>query len=189
MEKPEYVWNVRIIRSRRKTVSIEVKPSEVILRAPLYVTKSDIHEILKKKEGWITEHVKIVQARHEKAQKIPKFTAEEIKALKRKANEIIPERVAYYASQMGVDSEKISIRAQKTRWGSCSGKGNLNFNCLLVLFPNAIMDSIVVHELCHRKHMDHSPAFWTAVEDIFPNYRQAKAWLKENGYALIGKIK
>ncbi|MDY3888895.1 MAG: M48 family metallopeptidase, partial [Agathobacter sp.] len=88
--------------------------------------------------------------------------------------EYIPKRVAYFADIMGVDYGRITIRMQKTRWGSCSSKGNLNFNCLLMLAPPEVIDYVVVHELCHRKEMNHSKAFWREVERVLPDYRSRK---------------
>lgn len=89
--------------------------------------------------------------------------------------------VEYFARQVGVDYGRITIRNQKTRWGSCSSKGNLNFNCLLMLAPAEILDYVVVHELCHRKEMNHSKAFWAEVEKVLPDYRESVKWLKEKG--------
>ena len=109
------------------------------------------------------------------------YTEEEINDFAEKAMQIIPEKVKHYAALVGVDYGRITIRNQRTRWGSCSGKGNLNFNCLLVLFPDEMIDSVVVHELCHRKHMDHSKEFYAEVDRVFPEYRKCQKWLKENG--------
>ncbi len=101
---------------------------------------------------------------------IKPFTEEEIYTLAQKALEYIPKRVEYYAKKIGVTYGRITIRNQKTRWGSCSSKGNLNFNCLLMLTPPETIDSVVVHELCHRKHMNHSPAFYKEVYKAYPDY-------------------
>ncbi|MBQ1233170.1 MAG: M48 family metallopeptidase, partial [Clostridia bacterium] len=79
-------------------------------------------------------------------------------------------------------------RTQKTRWGSCSSKGNLNFNCLLLLAPPEVLDCIVVHELCHRKQMNHSSAFYAEVLRVMPDYHTRHAWLKKNGTALMGRV-
>ena len=87
------------------------------------------------------------------------------------ARRCIPERVRYYAPKVGVDYCSITIRCQKFRWGSCSGRGNLSFNCLLMLTPPEVIDSVVVHELCHRKEMNHSAAFYAHVLRVFPEYR------------------
>lgn len=110
---------------------------------------------------------------------------DEIHELAAKALNYIPERVAYYAEQIGVTYGRITIRNQKTRWGSCSSKGNLNFNCLLMLTPPEIVDYVVVHELCHRKEMNHSKAFWSEVEKVLPNYKTRVRWLKDEGSSIM----
>ena len=97
------------------------------------------------------------------------------------ARRVIGQRVSYFAAKMGVTCGRIFIRAQKTRWGSCSGQGNLNFNWKLILMPPEILDYVVVHELAHRKQMNHSPAFWAEVERILPDWRERRRWLREKG--------
>lgn len=101
---------------------------------------------------------------------------------------MVTQRAEYYAPLIGVTYNRIAIRAQHTRWGSCSGKGNLNFNCLLALVPAEVLDYTVVHELCHLKEMNHSPKFWGEVEKILPDYKQCRKWLKENGPKVIARI-
>ena len=117
-----------------------------------------------------------------------KLSEEEIRQLKREARRVIPQRVAFYAEKVGVNYGRISVRAQKTKWGSCSAKGNLNFNCLLMLVPETVRDYVVVHELCHRRQMNHSPAFWSEIERVLPEYRDAKKWLRSNGGAVMRRI-
>ena len=99
------------------------------------------------------------------------------------------ERVNHFCKVMDVTVGSITIRNQKTRWGSCSSKGNLNFNCLLMLTPPEVIDYVVVHELCHRKEMNHSGAFWAEVEKVIPSYKEQVKWLKENGGKIIGRMK
>jgi predicted metal-dependent hydrolase len=89
---------------------------------------------------------------------------------------------------VGVTYGRITIRNQRSRWGSCSGKGNLNFNCLLMLTPSHVIDYVVVHELCHRLEMNHSPAFWAQVERVLPDYRKSREWLREHEKELIGRL-
>ena len=160
-------YNISIIKSNRKTVAIQVNSDlSVTVRVPRYATGRDVDRILKEKDDWIQSHIKQLRKRQVefKDRGIESLTGEQIRDLADKARLYIPERVAYYAPIVGVDYGRISIRNQKTRWGSCSSKGNLNFNCLLMLAPPEVLDYVVVHELCHRKEMNHSRAFWNEVE-------------------------
>ena len=179
---------VRIIKSKRKTLSIEVKMDEVLVRAPQRMTNQQIRVFLEQKREWIDKHQKILQSQAEMVRREPLYTEEDIKEFANKAMQIIPKKVEHYAKIVGVDYGRITIRNQRTRWGSCSSKGNLNFNCLLVLFPDEVIDYVVVHELCHRKHMDHSKAFYAEVERVFPEYKKCQKWLKEHGRVYLRKV-
>lgn len=179
---------VTVIRSNRKTVAIQVNSDlSVTVRAPRSVSEKDIEEILKKKEAWISKHIEKIKEIKERFEAEPteKLTREKVIALAEEALKVIPERVEYFAKVIGVTYGKITIRNQKTRWGSCSSKGNLNFNCLLMLAPPEVLDYVVVHELCHRKQMNHSKAFWLEVEKVLPDYKEARKWLKEEGSQMI----
>ena len=101
-----------------------------------------------------------------------------------KAQEIIKNRTAEYGVALGVNYNNIRIKDTKTRWGSCSSKGNLNFNYRIIMAPQAVMDYIIVHELCHLKHMNHGKEFWEAVAQYMPDYKKYKEWLKVNGRLL-----
>lgn len=179
---------VTVIRSNRKTVAIQVNSDlSVTVRAPRSVSEKDIEEILKKKEAWISRHIEKIKKTKERFEAEPteKLTHEKVIALAEEALKVIPARVEYFAKVIGVTYGKITIRNQKTRWGSCSSKGNLNFNCLLMLAPPEVLDYVVVHELCHRKQMNHSKAFWSEVEKVLPDYKEARKWLKEDGSQMI----
>ena len=179
---------VTVIRSNRKTVAIQVNSDlSVTVRAPRSVSEKDIEEILKKKEAWISKHIEKIKETKERFEAEPteKLTREKVIALADEALKVIPERVEYFAKVIGVTYGKITVRNQKIRWGSCSSKGNLNFNCLLMLAPPEVLDYVVVHELCHRKQMNHSKAFWLEVEKVLPNYKEVRKWLKEEGSQMI----
>ena len=177
----------KLIGSNRKTVAIQVNPDlSITVRAPRYASKREIDRIVEKNETWIYKHIEIIKKNKAdyEALNVEKLTSEEIKTLAEQALKLIPQRVEYFARQVGVDYGRITIRNQKTRWGSCSGKGNLNFNCLLMLTPPEILDYVVVHELCHRKEMNHSPAFYAVVASVMPEYKIYEKWLRDNGKTL-----
>ena len=174
-----------VIRSRRKTISAQVKQGRIIVRAPLRTPDWEIRQFLEKHRDWLAKHVAQSMAQEEAKAGLRRLTKEEIARLKKQAQQVIPQRAAYYAPLVGVTYGRISIRCQKTRWGSCSSKGNLNFNCLLMLTPAGVIDSIVVHELCHRKYMNHSQKFYAEVQRVLPEYGQHRKWLKEHGEMIL----
>ena len=176
---------IRVIRSRRKTLSLEIRGGELTARIPLWCTQKQLQDFLDAHSSWIEKHMKIVRQQNARAEKEGRFTEQEIRELADKALKTIPERVRYYAPLVGVTYGRITIRNQKTRWGSCSAKGNLNFNCLLMLTPSEVLDSVVVHELCHRKFMNHSKEFYSLVLSVFPEYHKWNKWLRDNGGTLI----
>ncbi len=174
-----------LIRSDRKTVSVIIRPTgEVEVRCPRRCSKRDVDAFVVSKEAWIRKHLEAIAQR-------PRQTAmssEEIRLLAKNAAAWLPERVRLYAQRIGVSYGRITIRSQKTRWGSCSAKGNLNFNCLLMLCPEEVRDYVVIHELCHRKYLNHSAQFWAEMERYCPDYRIRRKWLKDNGASLIGRL-
>lgn len=170
-------------------MSIHVSADKkVIVKAPIGTPVSVVEDFLREKKSWIVKQLEKVDAQTELAEAMGPLTPQDISALKKKAKVLIPQRVEYYANLAGITYNKIFIRLQKSRWGSCSVEGNLNFNCLLALMPLDILDSVVVHELCHRRHMDHSKAFYAEVLNIFPEYKRCDKWLKQNGPAYFKRI-
>lgn len=176
-------WEYRVIRSRRKTFSMQIDAQGLLLRVPLGATQRQIGQFLREHTRWIEKHMTLFE--RQKAAGARHLSQQELTALAEQAKAVIPRRVAYYAPLVGVTYGRITIRCQQTRWGSCSARGNLNFNCLLMLAPPQVLDSVVVHELCHRRHMNHSQAFYDEVLRVFPEYHKWHGWLKENGKALM----
>lgn len=178
---------LEIIRSKRRTIAIEIKKDlRIVVRVPLEMKDNDIQRFVMEKQRWIEKYLQIVKMRNEEKETL--FTAEEIHALADAALKDLAQRVVKYAPIVGVTVGRITIRNQRSRWGSCSAKGNLNFNCLLMLCPEEVRDYVVVHELCHRKELNHSPAFWMLVECVLPGYKEQYHWLKENGSKIIGRL-
>ena len=173
---------IEIFRSKRKTLGVEVSSDgRIIVRSPARLSKAEIEDFILSKADRLEKYLRESALRREKMSSLKLFTDEEINEMADRALKIIPDRVRYYAPLIGVNYGKITIRNQKTRWGSCSANGNLSFNCLLTAMPPEVLDSVVVHELCHLKQMNHSKAFYSEVYRVFPEYDRWTKWLKENG--------
>ncbi len=181
-----------IIRSKRKSISIEIKRDlSVLVRVPEKLTNSDVERFVKDKQAWIDKNITLVKTRIENeigTSNVNKLTNDELKILSKEAKKYLPKRAEIFADKMGVKYNRIAIRSQRTLWGSCSNKNNLNFNCLLMLCPEEVRDYVVVHELCHLKEMNHSKNFWTLVEKYCPDYKTHRQWLKTEGKNIIARI-
>lgn len=176
-----------IIRSDRKTLAAEIRRGKLLIRAPLRASDVEIFRFLREHRRWIEKHLAKAQAAAKTAD-ARRLTAEELRALADRARRVILQRAAYFAPIVGVSYGRVTIRSQRSRWGSCSRKGNLNFNCLLMLAPPEVLDSVIVHELCHRKEMNHSERFYAEVLRVLPDYREWAKWLKEHGETLMAML-
>ncbi len=180
---------MKIIKSNRKTISIEINTdAEVVVRAPERMPDKEIQRFVEKNGDFINKNIVKMRERIERLGEVRKITDIELEELTLQAKRVIPERVRYYAPIVGVDYGRITIRRQKTRWGSCSSKGNLNFNVALMRVPLEVMDYVVVHELCHRLEMNHSARFWKNVERVLPEYKILRKWLKDNGDMALAEV-
>lgn len=173
-----------LLRSKRKSVAIKLMPGRIIsVKCPYFMSRAQIKLLLESRAERMIKEL-------EKLENAPApLSEEELKKLKKQARLDMTRRVEHFAEKLGLEYGRIAIRAQKSRWGSCSGKKNLNFNCLLVLCPESVRDYVVVHELCHLREMNHSERFWTLVESMLPEYREQRAWLKEHGGEIISRIR
>ena len=172
-------FTYELVRSRRRSMSLKVElDGTITVRAPFRTPPETADWFVESHRDWIEVRLRageqILAVR-------PSYTETERLEGKKRAENVLKERCCYYAWLMGVSYGSITVREQKTRWGSCSAKGNLNFNWKLVLMPEEILDYVVVHELAHRLQMNHSTEFWDEVEKILPDYRKRRQWLKENG--------
>ncbi len=216
----------QIIRSKRKTIAIIVRPdASLIVRAPLRASNQSIQDFIAKNQNWIEK--KQAQARAaeyiEPRQYAPgerfeflgkAYPLEIVKDQKRiltlagdrfllaesaqenaestftrwyrdQARQILNERVEYYARQNGLQYKKIGLTSARTRWGSCSASGALNFSWRLIQAPMDVVDYVVVHELVHTVHHNHSRRFWKKVEQVMPDYLDHRKWLRKNGQRLL----
>lgn len=234
----------QIIRSsKRKTVGLQVKKGNVVVRAPYYVNEKQIANLIEQKQHWLNKHVErqrekvsfptkfkdqsvlliegkpkklvvkfyeqncytpkaqtkiIIEEEHQlKLYLALKFKeageaelSKKIKSqleywLKSKAESLIEESLKFHSESMGLSYSSIKIRQYKSRWGGCNSKGQLSFNYLLAMTPRRVIDYVVVHELSHLIHLNHSQDFWLLVGKYLPNYHEAKNWLKENQSRLV----
>ncbi len=178
----------QILRSRRKTISLQMKPEGLIVRAPLEADDQQIARAVERHRDWIAkQEARLAEASAQLAAQGP-LSPEELSALTEAARRTIPARVAHFAPLVGVSWGRVTIRRQRSRWGSCSAAGNLNFNCLLMLAPPEVLDSVVVHELCHRLEPNHSRRFYDQVLRVFPDYWRCHDWLRQYGPALMLRL-
>ncbi len=212
--------NITVIRSKRKTLIIEIKKTgEIFVRIPSRTSLELVKKILQNKKDWIIKKQKEILAKS--AHYLPKkyLPGEEfyylgekrrlilvknqpldlhydnyfflndqnqenaagifLKWYKKNAKKILLERVNYYAEIMNIKFQKITINQAKTRWGSCSKKGYINFSYRLLMAPLEIIDYVVVHELAHLNVMNHSSQFWDLVKTYYPDYQLARKILKK----------
>ena len=179
----------RIIRSSRKTLAIQISVSgQVTVRAPHTMPDSTIHRFLSQKESWILEHLSHAATDPAQSQaENPPLSEFRRSYYMESARKIFKRKTAVYARKMGVTYGRITIREQKTRWGSCTSEGNLNFNWRLIFAPEKVLDYVVVHELSHRKEMNHSPAFYAVVASVMPFFKKKMGvtfWEYQNEYRL-----
>lgn len=170
---------LEMIRSGRKTIAICVgSDGTVVVRAPYQASQNQIQGFLKEKESWIKTVQNRMKEREENRETIV-LTRHEERIWREKAHGDLTARCARYAGKLGVSCQGIRINGAKTRWGSCSSRGFLNFTWRLMFLPEELIDYVVVHELAHRREMNHSPRFWKVVEEALPDYRQRRQALKE----------
>lgn len=170
---------MRILKSRRRSLSLSVTAElEVIVKVPISMPQREIDEFVQKHSEWIEKQLRFRREQREKAKNLM-LTPERIAGLKRRAAELLPQRVAYYAGIMGVRPTGVKITSARTRWGSCSGKNSLNFSFLLMLVPSSAIDYVVVHELAHIRVKNHGAGFYREIERYLPDYKQRVALLKQ----------
>lgn len=169
----------RIVRSKRKTVALRIcEDGTLLVLAPQRYPDSEIEALIGRHHVWIERHRDIAKRRALREQTLA-GSKDQVEALYRTAHQFIPARVAYFARQMGVTPTGIRITSAAKRFGSCSAANSLCFSYRVMMYPPEAIDYVIVHELAHIRHHDHSPAFYAFVESVLPDYRRAEAILKE----------
>ena len=164
-----------VIRSRRRTIALEItRQGTALVRAPLHASDADIARFVDSHRAWLDKHL---AARQSYMAAHPEPSAEQAALWRRQAAEQLPPLVRLWAQRMGVQPAGITITAARTRYGSCSGKNRLSFSCFLMNSPEAAIDLVVVHELCHIRHKNHGPDFYALLASVLPDHRERKKLL------------
>lgn len=169
-------YEYRVIKSKRKTAAIEIDENcNLILRLPLRYSQKSVDKLISNHRDWIEKHM-IIQREKQKNKII--LSDEQIKALKLRAKDIIPQRVEYFSNIMGLKPSGVKITSAQKRFGSCSGKNSLCFSYILMQYPMEAVDYVVVHELAHIVHKNHSKEFYRLIEKYLPDYKLREKMLK-----------
>ena len=169
--------NYTVKRSNRRTVGLEITGDcEIIVRAPIRMSVKEIAEFVNKYQGWIDKKLPEAEKRAEKSREID----DNKESLCRAAREVIPALVERYSKTMGLKPTSVKITSAEKRFGSCSGKNALCFSWRLMAYPTKAIEYVVVHELAHIKHHNHSAKFYALVEKYMPDYKERQKMLKIN---------
>ena len=167
---------IKIIRSGRKSLSLSVDDElNVVVRAPYNTNDALINDFVSKNSQWISKAIERKKAYLSRVN----IADNEVEALIRQAKDIIPKRVDYFSSIMNIYPTGIKITKAKKRFGSCNQKNSLCFSCFLMQYPLEAVDYVVVHELAHIRHHNHSAEFYSLIRRYMPDYKQREKLLKE----------
>ncbi len=170
------MYNYTVIYSKRRTLGLEItKDLRILVRAPVRTSKQSIEQMVQKHTHWIESHLEKQKKRIDAR---PALNNEDQEALRKFAKAVIPVRVDYYSRIMGLTPTGITITSAEKRFGSCSSKNRLCFSWHLMRYPEAAIDYVVVHELAHIRHKNHSKAFYAFIESYMPDYKEHKKLLK-----------
>lgn len=226
-------FSYEIVRSpRRRSISIEVRAAEVVVRAPMRVPERELHDFVREKSRWIVQKI---AAQQQHIDSLPRRTysagsvfpylgrtltlslvmaasasveliddclrvglssrsrlapEEQARRLiyvwyQQQALSILSARTSALTLQMGLRCSAVTIRATRSKWGHCTSRGAIQYNWQIILAPEAIVDYLVAHEVCHLRHPNHSSAFWQLVASVCPTYEKDRAWLKARGAHLV----
>lgn len=169
------MYFVRHRRARRYLLRVD-HDGRVRVTIPRGGSKREAESFARRHQEWVASQ----QARLTR----PTFTLEERRALRARAERELPPRLRQLAARHGLTVTRVSIRNQRTRWGSCGRDGHICLNWRLLLMPQQVRDYILIHELMHLRRLDHSPRYWRLVEAACPDFRESRTWLRVHGPAL-----
>lgn len=163
-------FTYEVIRSKRKSIAVQVDTDcNIVVRAPYFVSQKEIERFLADKKQWLE---KAVTNQMIKKKSRREYSEADIADMRRRAKEILPQRVEYYSQIMGVTPTAVKINSARKRYGSCSGKNSINFSLYLMDKDERFIDYVVIHELAHIVHHNHSKAFYQFISRFMPDYKE-----------------
>ena len=177
VEHPE-VGTIRYLRSKGKRIGISVKPEFVRVSVPRRQSFRNAQKFVESQLEWIKRRISEINVRIEKSRALPDIDRED-------ARKILNQRLGELAAEHDFEYGKVSIRKQKTRWGSCSSQNNISLNQNLLHLTDELIDYVLLHELTHTRVKDHSPSFWNELETVCPDAKEKRRLLKTYSYCLV----
>jgi predicted metal-dependent hydrolase len=194
----------QIIFSKRRSIGLQIGLKGLVIRVPMRTPLKYIKQLLESKKEWIESKLRLLEKKQENKNKdflndhnqIWLFGEKNDLELennnldlklfyKKKLEKYLEQKLQNYANLIGVKYSEVKVKKLKSKWGSCSSKGTLIFNSSLAKCPESVIDYVIIHELCHRKQMNHSKKFWDLVELHYPNWKQVKKWFKIYGENIL----
>lgn len=168
--------NYELKPSRKaRSLRLEIGASGLLVTKPWFISSAFMERFIARQETWILKNL----AKHKNAEVLPKIAKDDLVVLKKRAAKLLITRLEFFNKVYNLKYKSISVRDQKTRWGSCSRQGALNFNYRLALLPESLLDYVAVHELCHLKEMNHSVRFWDLVALAIPDHKEKRKELEK----------
>jgi len=177
VEHPE-IGAIRYQRSKGRRIGISIKPEFVRVSVPRRESLENAQKFVESKIGWIKKRISEMNIQFEKSQVLPEIDRED-------ARRILNQRLEELATEHDFEYGKVSIRKQKTRWGSCSSQDNISLNQNLLHLTDELIDYVLLHELTHTRVKDHSPSFWDELETVCPDAKEKRRLLKTHDYCLV----
>ena len=177
--------NYTLLRSKRKTLSLEItETGEILIRAPKRVSKKFIEDFISQKQSWISSKQQNVTKQQDKLKELG-FELKDLPKLKHKARKTLKQATEQYSKELNFPYKRFRLSSAKKRWGSCSSAKTISINWKLILTPKEIQDYVILHELVHLKHMNHSRQYWQELARVCPDFKAKKRYLREHSFLLL----
>ena len=183
LDKVEITYKLKLSQRAKRLRLAIYNNGNLVVTAPSHLSLKVVEKFIREKANWIIK--KLDYFKNNPRQVLTKGTRQEYLKYKKQALSLVQTRLAYFSKIYNFKFNKLSVRNQSTRWGSCSKQGNLSFNFKIALLPDKLADYIIVHEMCHLKEFNHSKKFWNLVQQIIPDYLKLRRELKRGKIGII----